>query len=278
MPTSISYLSQLDLDLLQRKTMALLEIIVPTKNSQGWIGRIDGYYRRLGLDPLYVIDGRSSMAFKLFAISRLRRRLNVTPEQPRVEAMVAAIAERVRARWMLRLDDDEIPSREMINWISAKLATIEAPYVGFPRRWLALEGDEVVFARNPLFGQRGLDHQFRLFQRDAVSFDHGIHTPGFRVDDGDALLAPDECFIAHLDWVLKDYDTRKQKVASYDRQRPDAGSGFTYYYLYEDFPSEEYHFTPLRDPEIVLLTRSLTNRASSKRNPIRWIRPFSSLL
>jgi hypothetical protein len=72
-------------------------IVVPTRDSAGWVGLFAAAYRRLGVAPLYLCDSRSADATRA-VLERLGAEVVVvTPNANRVEAMLGFAREAVGA-------------------------------------------------------------------------------------------------------------------------------------------------------------------------------------
>lgn len=144
-----------------------------------------------------------------------------TPRGDVVEAgMIEFGALAARSAWTLRLDDDEFPSRALLQWINAlDLSSTDAPAYAIPRRELRLLDDRLVYSTWPtlfanLKGRSILNPQWRFFRPDGVTYISELHTPGFRVPD-DFRLAPDDCFIAHFDQIIRSPSSRLEKLRKY---------------------------------------------------------------
>lgn len=210
-----------------------MRLIVPTFNSARWILILLDRYRALGLEPLYCVDSRSTdMTEELLRASGADVKV-VSFEPPRVEALVPQLADMTTDPWILRMDDDEIPSLEMVEWIAGDFSH-SCACVGFVRRYLRLVDDSAIPGRVTLsvqyiasasWGQNGEDRQYRLYRKDRVAYTTEIHTPGFTPRE--AIHAPVEAAIWHFEAFCRSREERLEKRRGYDKQRPGAGSGGT---------------------------------------------------
>ena len=96
-----------------------------------------------------------------------------------------------------------------------------------------------------------LDHrQWRLYQPARVEFTRGLHTPGIVWDEqAQAVTAPLEASLIHLDWAVHSYDDRRRKMERYDAHTANAGTKWRSYYLYEEEPFVPATFSELAWPE-----------------------------
>ncbi len=237
-----------------------LEIIVPVCNAERWIGVILDAYDGMGLRPLFILDTRSADRTAEILAVRRARVLPATGRHARVESLLYGVVPRLRSRWLLRLDDDELPSHALLAWVAGNLRALPTSVAGFPRQWvrcLDAGGWATSFcagASRAAGGTADEDRQHRLFRRDAVTLRDDLHTPGF--DLPEVTEAPSDAVIYHFDWLVRCRDERLRKIAAYDRQSPGNGTRFAAYYLPEDHEPSLYDFTPLGDPVV----RTLASR------------------
>lgn len=109
-------------------------VVVPTRDSAGWLLSFADAYRKLGLSPLYLFDTRSSDNTLALLHSIGADVVPVEPKLDRVEAMLAVTRDVVDADWVVRFDDDEIPSTALVSWLNRSLGTITEPSVALSRR------------------------------------------------------------------------------------------------------------------------------------------------
>jgi len=234
------------------KLPAGLEIIVPVCNAERWIGTILEAYDAMGLRPLFILDTRSADRTAEILAVRRARVLPATGRHARVESLLFTVVPSLRSPWLLRLDDDELPSRALLAWVAGNLHGLPTSVAGFPRQWvrrLEAGGWATSFcagASRAAGGTAEEDRQHRLFRRDAVALREDLHTPGF--DLPAVTEAPSGAVIYHFDWLVRCRDERLRKIAAYDRQSPGNGTRFAAYYLPEDHDASLYAFTPLSDP------------------------------
>jgi hypothetical protein len=228
-----------------------VEIVVPVWNASRWLPVICDAYVRLGVSPLYIVDGRSTDNSIEILLERDARIMIARGEHPRVESMMTKVVKQLDCEWILRFDDDELPSRGLIDWVRDNLQEMKADIVGFWRLWVyyAQATDEWMTTdmRVP-YGDWGPDRQYRLFRREAVELTDHIHTPGFILKG--ELIAPKQAVMYHFDWVVRDYDERMLKLARYNAQYPDAGNSQKMAYLPEDHDIGVYEVVLLGDRDI----------------------------
>jgi hypothetical protein len=228
------------------------DIIVPVCNAQNWLPFILDAYQRLKLDPLFIVDQRSQDASLDLLISCGARRM-VAPsgEQPTVESLLFPILHILQSKYILRLDDDELPSQALLSWITAHFNEFSEPAIALPRRWVASPAGGHLMMTG---GQSGLgvleaDFQYRLFQPKKIRPVTYLHSPGFELTG--FATAPPEAVIYHLDWIVRSYQQRKAKVAVYDSIKPGLGQKTAKMSLPEDRNFSGYALRPLEDPVII---------------------------
>ncbi len=238
-------------------------IVVPTRNSGQWIRQFIQEYRRLGVQPLYLLDNRSSDDTGLILREEGVEVITVALAADRVEAAMSLIPESCPSTWVLRLDDDELPSAALLSWIEAHLSAVQTDAVAVHRRWCLFGRDGIMrYSRAEMFYWNDnrpelLDPQTRLFRPDRVRYANQIHTPGFSVPLFE--VAPSFAPIFHFDWILRSLSERLNKIHNYEAQEPGAGSNFAHFYLPECLCLERLRETDFETNELAALAAALAN-------------------
>jgi hypothetical protein len=229
-----------------------LRVVVVTKNSARWFGNILDWYRAQDISPFVILDRSSDDLTEELLLRKGVEYVKGSSEFPRVESMIALIPDYVPSRWVLRLDDDEIPSSGLCSWIDSRLTWLDKfSAIGFQRRWIRLAPDgRCEYSRHRLIvSSLGvLDAQWRLYRPAAVKYRSDIHTPGFYVPKGNPI-APNRAYIAHLSWLVRSAQERRLQVEDYDRQQPEAGSRFRALKVWEDCKLADHDFHAMETDE-----------------------------
>jgi hypothetical protein len=218
-------------------------LIIPTRDSAGWIGIIIDFHLSHGLKPLIVIDARTIDSTREIVVSKGLDYLEFTPRGDYPEAgMLEFAAQNAKSDWLLRLDDDELPSRSLIEFSWGKGIKSKNQCWFIERRELYWEGERVVFSRSP--GKyplpdypKYLHPMARLFHVDRVDYLEEVHTTGFK----ELKLygfAPPSAFIVHLNCLVHNFDFRLKKVLAYERIKPEMAWGLADEYLPEIFDAD----------------------------------------
>jgi hypothetical protein len=226
----------------------MFDVIIITKDSHKTIDLIIMFWRHLGIDPLILVDTESDPQMYKALNEISARHVTVSKSAPGLpDSMTRAVRMHCKAKWILRLDDDELPNREMVSWITEFVKSDSDKWsVGFTRRQLILMNGELLFAAGGPFKTWADGYHsiiWKLFRPDKVTFTDQIHTPGYINENW--LLAPPQCHIMHFEWIVQTYEKRKAKMAQYEAIKP--GAAFYTMSLYEHYPREEYDFVPLSD-------------------------------
>jgi hypothetical protein len=235
-----------------------IRLVIITRDSAPWIGEILDAYARFGVSPKVLLDASSTDKTEEVLHRRRADYAKIWPEFPRVEAAVRLVGDHVKTRWVFRVDDDELPSRALLQWIARNLEGINSEVVGVPRRWLRLSQDGYCeYSNHPLLSYHAtaMDAQWRLFQPRKVHYSTQIHTPGFIVGDGP--VAPNTAYLAHFDWIIRSREARLSKIKNYDLQSQGAGSFFRDLYVWEDSEVDAHGFKRLETREFDRLARRL---------------------
>ena len=237
----------------------LLGVIVPTINSESYIDIILGHYAALGVRPIVFVDGKTTDR-----TLDIVRGLGFTAHEVanptwRIGHAIERISHRAGTRWVLRIDDDELPNRKMID-AAIRYAKADAEgVVGFDRFSCA------VGANGKLYYHDGHDarthNQRRLYCPHRLSFVTRGHSPGFEIDQNDTIVeAPEDEFMIHLDWVVHDIELRTKKIERYDAHTAEHGSVWRDYYLADALPDFSSHLLPLPGRDFSEAARRLASR------------------
>jgi glycosyltransferase involved in cell wall biosynthesis len=245
-----------------------LSIVVPTINSASYIDVILKYYIDLGI-PVYVFvdskthDGTFDIAKKYAHAAIMNNSKHAIEEDtmPWVGAM-QQFSQGSSAEWILRIDDDELPSEGLISFIADHVDNYEIEVVGFRRFQCAISKNGTLLYSKQVSatGHR----QFRLFRPSKVHFVvNAIHSPGYDLSKSKTYNAPDDAFLIHLDWAVHSYAERLQKIERYDQHTPEAGTYWRSFYLYEEANALHPHsFAPLGASEFSSVGKEIATRFS----------------
>jgi glycosyltransferase involved in cell wall biosynthesis len=224
----------------RNKKIKNVSVIILTQNSEEYLAILLSFLTNFFSEIIVGVDKKSTRETFLVAEKYTPKLFWIENPAGFVENTIEQLVSHCSNDWVLRLDDDELISTQLINFIAKYLPTISVDAVGIHRKWcrLNLASSSLEYSPNPIYG---FDWQWRLFRKSKVSFNTNIHTPGiiFHTE----TKAPLDAFIMHLDWVYRDYKYRKEKVDRYESAS--RGMGHTEYYLYEQDSASEAFFTPL---------------------------------
>jgi glycosyltransferase involved in cell wall biosynthesis len=229
-------------------------VIVPTINSAGHLDIVLDYYKRMGVSPVIFVDAKSTDDTFRIASNSCEHVHLIANAHGWVEGMVESISRSVATGWALRVDDDELPSRAVLEMCRGDLSGIAEPVVSFPRRNCGLtRGGQFAFD-----GRSDEDRQFRLYRVNMVSYTSDIHSPAIVVDRN--LSMRDPHFLIHFDWAVHDYEQRRSKVERYDRIAASAGDRFRKGILFEEDPGLPGACVALNAPEFVPVAAAIASR------------------
>jgi hypothetical protein len=248
-----------------------LTTIIVTKDSAPHIGIVLEHYKRLGIMPRVFVDSKTKdNTFAICNSAGVRTEI-VENRVGRVEAVIEKVAHRCDTDWILRFDDDELPSRQMLETAQALVRNPQHAQYAFK----LLHG--ILNARNSMDALRfyetppnGPHFQWRLFDRRATHFTDTIHTPGFFVTDG--VHCADSDLFVHIQWIVRSYAERKKKIEYYDSQKEGSGTDWLLYYLIEDHAEALASAYPLEHAEFSEVVAALAARFAQRP------RRFSALL
>jgi hypothetical protein len=230
-------------------------IFIPTRDSSRWLGQFIDAYRRRGVEPLYILDTRSDDATKNVLVSKGAAFVPFTPSADYAEAgMVQFGANAAGNSWVLRLDDDEFPTKALIEWMEASGAKSLNQAWQISRRELYLadrksgvEGIAYSRARNRYPNQyrpEFMHPQPRFFNVGRVDYLEQVHTVGYQ-NPQFFDFAPPEAFFIHCDCLVRSQAQRLAKIMRYEEILPRSSLKLGDEYLPELF--DVAHHKPAND-------------------------------
>lgn len=236
-----------------------LRIIIPTMNAEDYIDIVLDYYAEIGIPVTVFIDSKSEDSTKSKVDARHVDTMVLNNPSPVVEAMIKELSVRSETEWVLRIDDDELPSKAMLAYVQQMLSDKATDSVGFPR--LQCVVSETAKLKASKRHSPTAHTQWRLYRPAKVPFTTEIHTPGFIPDAKSSVVAPIEATMIHLDWSLHSYESRQAKVKRYDAHSDGLGSAWMHFYLWEDDKKHgQRNLINVNLPEFVNVASSIRNR------------------
>ncbi len=224
-----------------------LRIFIPTRDSAKWVGIFLDAYRAIGVEPLYIVDARSADGTLKLLRAKDADCVVFTPSGDYAEAgMVEFGARAAGGGWLLRLDDDEFPTRALLDWIRrVGRKSLNQVWQVSRRELFCDEAGAISYSRsqtrypNP-YRRDYLHPQPRFFHAGRVKFLEKVHTPGF-VDAEYFDFAPEEAFIIHCNCLLRTPAERLDKILRYEDIRPGSSFMLADEYLPELYSSFAHH-------------------------------------
>ncbi|MBV9286733.1 MAG: hypothetical protein JO288_02745 [Hyphomicrobiales bacterium] len=176
-----------------------------------------------------------------------------------MESVMASIGAQIKAPWILRIDDDELPTPNLLAFAADVASGDSNAAYRFPRACYRCNPVTGRLERSYFFAfgiDGGLDRQCRLYRPDSVAYHDELHTAGFLPEA--EINAPDDVYILHFDWVIRSKEARQRKFESYKRQSPLAVRHI-HETFYEAVPEAWHLFREVEDPKLQGFARSLRN-------------------
>jgi hypothetical protein len=171
-----------------------------------------GLFRPVADEIVVAVDERAGPEVEAALGSVATKLLRYPYEEP-VDRPLAWIHARCASEWVLTVDDDEIPSRGLLDALRALTSARDVTHYWLPRRWLYPTVGRYLDARpwRP-------DYQPRLVLNDRrfVSFPAETHVPVAAIGPSRYLDTP----LYHLDTVLNSREVREAKARRYERLHP----------------------------------------------------------
>jgi glycosyltransferase involved in cell wall biosynthesis len=235
-----------------------LTILIPTWNSGEYIDIFLSYYMDILKVPVVVvIDSKTDDNTRWVAKRWAADVWTVHNPANRVGEIIETFSRAAPTRWILRMDDDELPSLALFDFVRRAIVGDDDAY-SFLRYECGVAKDGTLlrhFGFDPVEQQ-----QYRLYRRDRVQYITDGHTPGFEINGLRSRLAGEDCLMIHLDWAVHSRERRRTKKERYDAHTPGHGDWIAGLILYEDDPDHQAKFTPLELPEFQETARRLAKR------------------
>lgn len=233
-------------------------IVIPTRDSEAWIGPLLEHYLQRGVTPLIFLDSRTQDGTRAIVDKAGVPIVEMAPF-PFTECIVARTRDAVKTPWTLFVNDDEVPSEALFTRLKGPQPPASVQSVAIPRRWAWHEADKRLrYARTNVWqdrtGEHGSDHHWRLFRQDQVTFIAKMHTDGFLIDQWSRV--PSDCYIVHFEWVLRTKAEREAKLRRYDRHRFGYGLFFANMYLPEKQPPGVIEYLPFETGAYDILAKT----------------------
>jgi len=170
--------------------------------------------------------------------------------------------------WILRFDDDEAPSRTLLDSLPELITRREPMQYGMPRRWLY--GSTASWISQWPWTP---DYQFRLVRNapGAWRFPAQLHDPIEVLGERSLVDIP----LYHSELLLAGPEERRAKRAQYEGRRPDLRGQFPVngYYTPEDFGSPTTARTPADDLELIEAVHAGSRRpeGTAPLDPLRTV-------
>jgi hypothetical protein len=208
-------------------TLALVTVTNGGKHVPNFLRKLDEYAFMLGALFVVAADGQGGRQACIDA--ELSYWMEIE-SRGYIESVLDEVVENTIANYILRIDDDELPSPAMMQWLMSG-AWIEAEHWAFPRA--NLWQDEKHFITNdPLWP----DIQTRLSIKSKAGHRSQIHVGS---PFGTGKVAP--VCIEHYKFLIKSHAERKQIAERYETIRAGAGMSPTY----KPFNLPEEHYSEL---------------------------------
>jgi hypothetical protein len=189
-----------------------LSVNCMTRGPADRVGAMLGLFRPVADEIVVAVDDRAGPEVEA-ALASVATRLVRYPYEEPVDRPLAWIHARCAGEWVLTVDDDEIPSRGLLDALRALTSARDVTHYWLPRRWLYPTVDRYLDARpwRP-------DYQPRLVLNDprVVSFPAETHVPVAAIGPSRYLDTP----LYHLDTVLNSREEREAKARRYERLHP----------------------------------------------------------
>ncbi len=189
-----------------------LSVNCMTRGPADRVAAVLALFRPVADEIVVAVDDRAGPDVE-WALAPVATRLLRYPYEEPVDRPLAWIHAQCSGEWVLTVDDDEIPSRGLLDSLRELSSARDVTHYWLPRRWVYPTPDRYLDARpwRP-------DYQPRLVLNDlrVVSFPAETHVPVAAIGPSRYLETP----LYHLDTVLNSREAREAKARRYERLHP----------------------------------------------------------
>ena len=192
--------------------MTSLSVNCMTRGPADRVAALLALFRPAADEIVVAVDDRAGAEVE-GAFAGVADRILRYPYTEPVDRPLAWIHAQCEGEWVLTVDDDEIPSRALLDALPKLIRARDCTHHWLPRRWLYPTADSYLDARpwRP-------DYQPRLVLNDprVLSFTAETHVPVTVLGPAHYLDTP----LYHADLVLNPLEAREQKARRYERLHP----------------------------------------------------------
>jgi hypothetical protein len=240
---------------------ASLSVVCMTAGPGSRVCAILELLRPLAQEVIVALDDRADPTV-VGEVATIADRVIAYPYEEPVDRPLPWLFTECRGEWMLTLDDDEVPSVELLEVLPSLLADDRIVHYSFARRWIYPD------TRTYLVGEPWHpDYQLRLFRTDSrlIRFSDELHRPIVPRGPGRFVQQP----LLHLDTVLRTREQRLAKAHRYEALRPGmraAGRALNYaFYVPETRPGANLEQLPNEDRTLLDLVLTATAPTGARR-------------
>jgi hypothetical protein len=189
-----------------------LSVCVLTGGPAGRVGALLDLLRPLADEVVVALDDRADDETKAVLAARADTIVAYAYREP-VDRPLRWLHELCSADWILNVDDDEVPSAELLAALPGLVAAGDVTHYWLLRRWLWPDATRTI-AEHPWT----TDYQLRLVRNDPrlLRFPSETHRPIEAIGPGRYVRAP----LYHADLLLNPFERRLAKARKYEALRP----------------------------------------------------------
>ena len=223
-----------------------VRLIIPTRGCSKWLPYFLNAYRSWGLEPTYAVDnGCDPVTLRLLKENNVSAIFIDSDQIPSGESIMPYLSKSIQETYVFRLDDDEFPARELIEWVNSipdsGYAFITSWWI--PRYEVAFLDGKLQSCHPKWFRTKvGASeyhnlHGGRFYRHRDVTYGKvGPHHGNFISDY--VSHAPPDALLIHLDYLVRTMEERLNKIRSTEKKFKDAGWPFANHTLPEMAPRE----------------------------------------
>ena len=245
-----------------------IRLIIPTRGCAKWLPDLMDAYRAWRLEPTFAVDEGcepETLAYlKQVNASTIFIDMNSIRNG---EAIMPYLSRHIDEDYILRLDDDEFPTKELIAWASSipdsQYAFVTSWWL--PRYEVAMIDGKVQSCHyawmRTIVGSSLYEnlHGGRFYRHRDVTYGKiGAHHANFISDY--VSHAPADALMLHLDYILRSVEERLDKIRIAESRWKDAGWPLANYMMPELAPRELLHLRDFNDPELQPLIGKLVEK------------------
>jgi hypothetical protein len=228
---------------------ARVTVVIHVTKSEAWLGQVMDFYRDAGLVPVFTVDARTSEEARKVLSTRGAACIDIRDDH-RGDASTSDEFRNIETPWLLRVDDDELPTPALLNFVD-KAADYSTEFEwGFSRLHCRYDRSSgLQYSRFLPYGPfAGVGREWRLTARSS------------RQKERRAAIA--DAILLSFDWVVRPFAERVTRLQAGEVPADQLALSLASLHMHESIPESWHMFTSLPGKQYVEFAQKIDHSAS----------------